>query len=271
VRHFADPFRMAVSLWRYRSMAWQFIVRDIQSRYMGSSLGLFWSLIQPLMMLTIYTFVFSKVLKAKWNVTFSDSQAEFALTLFAGLLIYNTFSECAARAPSLIISNPNLVKKVVFPLEILSVTIVGVALFNALISLTLLLTASLIFLPGISWTVVLIFPLIIPVICFGLAAGWFLSSLAVFVRDVGLAIPILLQVLIFVSPVFFPIEAAGQYQWILRLNPLSAIITSSRQVLLWGQQPDWIAMLQTTIAAFAAMQLSYIFFMKTKPGFSDVL
>jgi lipopolysaccharide transport system permease protein len=270
VRHLANPVRMASSLWRYRQMIWQFVVRDVRARYMGSSLGFAWSLIPPLVMLAMYTFVFGKILKAKWGSSTSDNYGEFSLILFCGLMVYGLFSECASRAPSLIIGNGNLVKKVVFPLEILPVAAVGTALFNTLINLGMILLATAIFMK-VSWTVVLIVPLFIPVIFYGLAAGWLFSSLAVFARDVGQALPIVLQLLMFGSPVFYDIHAVKDLEWLIRLNPLSVLIEGSRAVLLFGRQPEWEWVGISTLIGFCCMQISYIFFMKTKAAFSDVL
>lgn len=272
-RQYANPIKMGRNLWAYRELTWQFIKREVQSRYKGSSLGLVWSFVTPLLMLIVYTFVFSIIFKARWGNNLSDnSQTGFALTLFTGLIAFNVFSECVSRAPGLIVSNPNYVKKVVFPLEILPVSVLGSALINSLISLAILLVANLVVSGFIPWTLIFLPLMYLPLALLCLGLSWFLASLGVFVRDVGQLIGVAIQVLFFMTPIFYPISALpARLQFILYLNPLTFIINHFRRAILWGQMPDWSEFVEITILTGLVCMLGYIWFMKSKKTFADVV
>lgn len=265
------PRAMFASLWHNRSLIWQMTLRDITARYRGSVIGLAWSFINPLLMLVVYTFVFSVVFNARWGLE-QESRTDFAIILFAGMIVFGLFAEMVNRAPGQIVSNANYVKKVVFPLEILSWVSLGSVLFHSLISLAVLLLAQLVINLTLPWTVVL-FPLILlPLIFASLGAAWFLAALGVYVRDIGQITTVFTTVLMFMSAVFYPITALPEsYQAWLRLNPLVLIITESRKVLILGILPDWrwlgLALLMGLVIAFAG----FWWFQKTRKGFADVL
>jgi len=267
----ATPVAMFMSLWHHRSLIWQMTRRDIAARYQGSVIGLTWSFINPLLMLLVYTFVFSVVFKARWGVA-QESRTDFAIILFAGMIVFGIFAEMINRAPGQIVSNANYVKKVVFPLEILSWVSLGSVLFHSLISLAVLLLAQLVINLTLPWTVAL-FPLILlPLIFASLGAAWFLAALGVYIRDIGQITTVFTAALIFLSAVFYPISALPEdYQAWLRLNPLVLIITESRKVLILGALPDWyglgLALLTGLVIAFAG----FWWFQKTRKGFADVL
>jgi len=269
---FLNPINIFNTLWVYRELIWQFTLREVQNRYKGSYLGIIWSIINPLFMLIVYTFVFGVVFKARWGLQTSDNKAEFALTLFCGLIVFNIFSECITRAPGLVISNPNYVKKVIFPLEILPVSVLGSALIHTLISLILLEIGTMLCLHKINLTIFM-FPIIImPVIFFSLGLSWLFSSLGVFIRDLMHGVSFLTQVLFFMTPIFYPISAVPErYQLVMKINPLTVIVEDSRSVLMWGQEPNWISWGIVTIASLIVMQLGYLWFMKSKRAFADVM
>ena len=265
------PSAMFKSLWRNRLLIWQMTQRDIAARYRGSVIGLAWSFINPLLMLLVYTFVFSVVFNARWGVE-EESRTDFAIILFAGMIVFGLFSEMINRAPGQIVSNANYVKKVVFPLEILSWVSLGSVLFHSLVSLAVLLLAQLLINLSLPWTVIL-FPLVLlPLIFASLGGAWFLAALGVYVRDIGQITAVFTTVLMFMSAVFYPISALPEsYQAWLRLNPLVLIITESRKVLILGRLPDWswlgISLLMGLTIAFAG----FWWFQKTRKGFADVL
>jgi lipopolysaccharide transport system permease protein len=182
------------------------VKRDVAGRYRGSILGLFWSLFNPILMLVIYTFVFSVVFKARWSVD-SDSKTEFALMLFAGLMIFNLFAECVNRAPTLVIGNVNYVKKVVFPLEILPWVSLGSALFHFLVSLCVWLVACVVLFGELQVTALLLPVVLFPLLMFILGVAWFIAALGVYLRDVGQIVGVLTSVLMFLSPIFYPLSA----------------------------------------------------------------
>ena len=265
------PAEIWMSLWRHRELVLASIRREVLGRYRGSMMGILWSFFNPLLMLTIYTFVFSVVFKARWGAA-ESSKTEFALVLFAGLMIFNLFAECVGRAPGLILANVNYVKKVIYPLEILPWVVLGSALFHALISLGVWLLAYLVFF-GLPHVTVIYLPcVLLPFFLFVMGLSWALASLGVYLRDVAQFIGIVITSMMFLSPIFYPVTALPEnYRSLLYLNPLTPVIEQTRQVLYWGKAPDW-PMLGVYIAASLLLAwLGFAWFQKTRKGFADVL
>lgn len=260
------------SLWRNRQLIWQMTRREIAARYRGSVIGLAWSFINPLLMLTVYTFVFSVVFKARWGISGDESRVDFAIILFSGLIVFSFFSEVVNRAPTQIVSNANYVKKVVFPLEILSMVSLGTVLFHSMVSLIVLLLAQIIIKQTIPWTVVL-FPLVLlPLMLASLGVAWFLAALGVYIRDIGQITTVLTTVLMFLSAVFYPVSALPErYQGWLNLNPLVPIITESRKVLVFGTLPNWSWLGFALLMGLGIAYAGFWWFQKTRKGFADVL
>lgn len=270
-RHPASPAAMLSSLLRHRGLIASLTQREIASRYRGSALGILWSIATPLLMLSVYAFVFGKVFQQKVDGG-PGSPADFALWLFAGLLVFNMFSECVSRAPSLILSNTNYVKRVVFPLEVLPVVTLLAALFHLTIGIGVwvLLYAVMVGVPAPS---LLLLPLVlVPAALVTLALAWFLASLGVFVRDVAQAVGVVVMVLMFLSPIFFPLDRMPeQYRPALYLSPLTVPIELAREVMFWGRVPSLVPLAITTLAFAALAWLCFAFFQKTRRGFADVL
>lgn len=277
---FINPHaKPSTSLWLLISTAYvnrqliiQMIKREILGRYRGSIFGLFWSLLNPIVMLIIYTFVFAVIFKAKWGEVSGESKADFALILFAGMNIFAIFSESITKAPSLIINNSNYVKKVVFPLEVLSIISVGSSLFHGLVGF-IVLTFGLLLINGfISWTIIFLPLIFVPLVLFSLGLSWFLASLGVFLPDLRQAIGIFATVLLFLSPVFYPVSALPEaFQKLIFLNPLTFIIEQTRAVLIFGSQPDWYGLVIYSFIACGIAWLGFVWFQKTRKGFADVL
>ncbi|EAX48967.1 ABC-2 type transporter [Thermosinus carboxydivorans Nor1] len=266
-----SPREMILSLWRNRGLINTLVKREVAGRYRGSMMGSLWSFFNPVFMLAVYTFVFSVVFKARWN-SGSDSKAEFALVLFVGLMVFNLFAECVNRAPGLVLSNVNYVKKVVFPLEILPWVAMGSALFHMSISLGVwFIFYVLLF--GIPPVTILLFPLVLlPLIMLTVGLSWLLASLGVYVRDVAQLIGIFTNTLMFLSPIFYPTSALpAEYQPLLLLNPITPVVEQARDVLIWGKASEWtlfvIYLIFTTFVAW----LGFAWFQKTRKGFADVL
>lgn len=272
VSHYFRPTVLLRTLWEHRGLIRQLTWRNVAGRYRGSSLGLAWSFILPLAMLAIYTFVFGVVFQARWPNSRQGSMIDFALTLYAGLLVYNLFAETLSMAPSLIVGNPNYVKKVVFPLEILPLCTLGAALVHFLIGVCILLLCSALFMQGFSATL-FYFPLVVLPLCMlTLGVAWFLASLGVYLRDIGQFIGIALQILMFLSPIFYAIEQVPEgFRTVMYCNPLTVLVQNARHTLLWGTQPDWTALLIALAASLLVMQMGYVWFMKTRRGFADVV
>jgi lipopolysaccharide transport system permease protein len=245
--------------------------REITGRYQGSMLGMLWSFFNPVFMLLVYTFVFSVVFKARWGGG-SESRAEFALVLFAGMLVFNLFAECVSRAPTLILSNPTYVKKVIFPLEILPWVNFGTALFHAAISFGVWLVFYLAIF-GLPSVTILLFPLLLlPLLLMTMGLSWFLASLGVFLRDVSQVIGIFITALMFLTPIFYPISAIpASYRPLLHLNPLTFIIDQGRDLLIFNKGMDWQSFIVLTLSAGCIAWLGFAWFQKTRKGFADVL
>lgn len=272
IPHFSImPQEIVASFWRNRSLISISINREVLGRYRGSFMGILWSFFNPLFMLAVYTFVFSEIFKAKWNVS-SESKTEFALVLFVGLIVFNLFAECINRAPVLILGNVNYVKKVVFPLEILPWVTLGSALFHCIISLCVWLAAYWLFF-NVPHITVCYLPLIfIPLVLLIVGLSWMLSSLGVYLRDTSQFIGIITTVLMFMSPIFYPTSALPErYRHLLLLNPLTTVIEQARDVMFWGKQPDFIVLGWYTTAAAVIAWLGFVWFQKTRKGFADVL
>ncbi|WP_374415454.1 ABC transporter permease [Ectopseudomonas oleovorans] len=266
-----SPRAMLRSIWQHRGLVATMTRREIVSRYRGSFLGIFWSVFNPILMLIIYTFVFSVVFKARWSAG-SESRTEFALMLFAGLMIFNFFAECLNRAPALILGNTNYVKKVVFPLEILPWVTLGSALFQLLVSLIVWLGACLILFGQLQLTTLLLPLIIVPLALLTLGLVWFIASLGVYLRDVSQIIGVMTSMLMFLSPIFYPITALPeQYQLILQINPLTPVVEDARAVLFLGQQPNWLYWSAHSLAAALVCWAGFAWFQKTRKGFADVL
>jgi len=234
-------------------------------------MGLLWSFFNPLFMLGVYTFVFSLVFKSRWSGG-SESKGEFALVLFAGLIVFNIFAECINRAPSIILSNVNYVKKVVFPLEILPFVNLLSALFHGAISLGVWLVAYVIMI-GTPPTTALYFPLIIlPLILLIMGLSWLLASFGVYLRDVAQSISLVTTVFMFISPIFYPAGALPEvYRNLLYLNPLAPVIEQVRAVLYFGIMPDFGLLAWYLLFTLATAWLGFFWFQKTRKGFADVL
>ncbi|MFA7241873.1 MAG: ABC transporter permease [Sulfuricellaceae bacterium] len=256
--------------WRNRQLVVQMVKREIIGRYRGSFLGLLWSFVNPVLMLAVYTFVFSIVFQARWGQS-NTNQYEFALVLFAGLIVYNLFSECITRSTGLILGNVNYVKKVIFPLEILPWVSLGSALFHAAISLGVLVIFQW-FVSTVPWTV-LLFPLImLPLLLLVMGVSWLLASIGVFIRDIGQFVGMLMTVLMFLSPIFYPVSALPESvrDWLF-LNPLTFIIEQARNVVIWGKLPDWSGLGLYALFAMTIAWAGLFWFQKTRQGFADVL
>lgn len=272
MQHFsAGPRELFASAWRNRSLIAASVRREVLGRYRGSFMGILWSFFNPLLMLAVYTFVFSVVFNARWNVA-SDSKTEFALVLFAGLIIYNLFAECVTRAPGLILANVNYVKKVVFPLEILPWVTLGSALFHGAISLGVWLLAYLL-LFGLPQPTFVYFPLIVmPFALLIMGISWLLASLGVFLRDVAQIIGVVTTIFMFLSPIFYPASSLPPaYQALIFANPLTPIIEQTRDVLFWGKLPDFQLLGVYLLLSAVVAWLGFAWFQKTRKGFADVL
>ena len=270
-KHSISPAFLLKSIRSHRQLIAQMAWREVVGRYQGSILGLAWSFFNPLLMLLVYTFVFSVIFKARWSLG-TEGNVDYALILFVGLIAHGFFSEVLNRSPGLILSNANYVKKVVFPLELLPVIGLLSALFHSLVNVVVLLIAFMVTGKSLGWTV-LFFPVVfLPLAVLALGLSWGLASLGVYVRDVSQTVGIVTMLLMFLAPVVYPVSAVPEHlRPLLMANPLTFIIEQSRNVLIWGRSPAWGGLLLFFCMSALVAWLGFFWFQKTRKGFADVI
>ncbi|WP_290749340.1 ABC transporter permease [Henriciella sp.] len=256
------------------------IDRDIRSRYQGALFGLFWTVLNPMFLLAMYTFVFTVIFRSRWVVPETDEAAAaatsgtfgFATLLFCGLILHAFLAEIISASPRLILQNKNYVKRVVFPLEILPMVITGTAVFHFLIKLVVLLGFVLVINHTLPITALLAPLVFLPLILMGVGLAWMFSALGVYLRDLNQIITPLLTGLLFLGPILYPAEAVPeQVRLLMHLNPLSVPVEEMRRVLIFGSLPYWTALLYYTAASLLVSALGYMWFNAAKRGFADVV
>lgn len=258
------------TLIRHRSLVLELTKREFTGRYRGSFGGVAWSFVQPLFLLSIYTIAFGVILKTRWGT--SGDTATYALMLFAGLIVFNAFSECLTKSSTLITTNPNFVKKVVFPLELLPVVTVGTVLIHAMIAITVWFSGYIL-LFGLPKPSAAFFPIIlaclVPVL---LGIAWLFSAIGVVIRDISQATGMLNHALLFLTPIFYSIESAPpMLKNALMLNPLTFIVEQLRAVLFLGNMPNFIGLLIYFVIASLFAWCSLELFKRLRPTFADMV
>ena len=270
VNHSASLGAVFGSLWSHRGLWWQLVRRDVAGRYRGSLFGSIWAFLNPLLMLTLYTVVFGVFLKTRWAG--ADNSLQFSVVLFAGLIVFNLFAECLNRAPALITQHVNYVKKVAFPLELLPWMVVGTALFHAGVSLLVWLCFSTWVYGVVHWTMVFVPLVVAPLLLMVVGLVWLISSLGVYVRDIGQFIGVVTAFVMFMCPIFYPLESLPPlFQSLMTANPLTFIIQQMRLVMIAGQMPDFGGLALYTLCAVAFAWLAFAWFQRAREGFADVL
>lgn len=249
----------------------QMVKRDIKLKYKGSVLGMLWSIIIPLFMLIIYTFVFSVIFQAKWD-TRQSSKFEFALLLYCGLCVFNMLSDIMNRSTTLIFSNVNYVKKTIFPLEILPMTITFSALFNWFINIIILIIANIIINQTLSFRLYQIFIVIVPFIFLCIGVSYILSSLSVYLKDLSNAISLLVMILMYMSPVFYSLNSVPKaYQIFCMFNPITYVIENLRNIIIYDKNISIYYLILSIMSSIVCYFVGKYVFKKTRVGFADVL
>lgn len=258
--------------WLQRQLFLKLLRRDFSERYRGSYLGFLWALLLPILSLLVFTFFFGVVFQVRWGGNSSGSLTDLALTLFIGLALYNFLAECLTRAPAVIVNHANYVKHVIFPLEMLPAILVASAFLVLLITLLAILLMQAVIGTGLSLSILLAPLALLPLLLFLLGMSWFLAALGVYIRDLQMLVMPLTQLLMFLSPVFYPISAlpAALRPW-LQLNPLALSIEQMRGLLLFNQPLHWPAYLLSLFAAILTLLFGFWWFVRTRKGFADVL
>jgi lipopolysaccharide transport system permease protein len=262
------PFSVLV---RHRYLAWEMTKREILGRYRGASFGLLWSIFSPFLMLMIYTLAFGYILKSRWPGS-NGTTADFALILFAGLVLHGFFSECFTRSVQLIVGNANYVKKVVFPLELLVWSMTFSALFHLLVNLAVLLLLKLLWHGGLPWTALLLPLVLLPFLVLTVGISMACAALGVYLRDLGQVAGVIATAMLFISSAIVPISSVpAAYRWVFMLNPLTFMIDQCRDLVIWGRLPDWKGLGLYLIVALLVLLLGAFVFRKMRGGFADVL
>lgn len=263
------PFRIALA---HRGLLWRLALRQTAARYRGSVLGYLWSLSHPLLMLSVYTFVFGVVFKARWGTNPDDGAGYFSVIMFCGMAVFNIFSETVNGGARCVVDNPNFVKKVVFPLEVLpmvqllSTAILGMVWFGLVVAGAFALGLR----P--TWTALLLPLLLGPLLLCSLGVAYFVAATTVYFRDMPHLTAIAIQVLFFMTPIFYPENLVPErLRILLRCNPLTILVGQVREILVFGHSPDWQACGLLWLLSFCVCQLGLVWFLQTKKGFADVL
>lgn len=258
------------NLIEYRRLLGTLIARDMRVKYRDTFIGFWWMLIQPMLMLSTYALVFGVIFGSRWQNT--GTTGDFVLLLFCGLILYVMFSDTINRTTTVIRSQPNFIKKVVFPLEILPMVILGSAILSALINFSILFVLTLAINFSIQPTAILLPVIILPLLILLAGLAWGIASLSVFFPDLGQIITFLSSLLLFLSPVFFPLSAAPKLvQPFLMINPISFPIEQARNVVLLGKYPDWTGLAIYSIIACTIAFLGLWVFQRSRTAFADVV
>lgn len=257
----------------HRNLIKQLTRREFELKYKGSLLGVFWSFITPLLMLAVYTFVFTVVFNARWGLEQSDNRFEFAMIIFSGLIMYNIFNETVSKSTTIILSNVNYVKKVIFPLDILPLTTLLSALINAGLNIIVLILGITIFVPGWEFKGVFISLIyLLPISLVSLGFAYIVASVGVYVRDLTYTIGVLLNILFYVTPIFYPISLVPEFMHpIMHLNPLTYLVEGFRAAVFSSELPNLLHFSLFTLAGYVFMLLGILLFRKLKRGFADVI
>lgn len=265
------PILGLIPLFQFRELLSELIKRDFIGRYKGSIFGVGWSLFNPLLMLTVYTLVFSVAFKARWG-TNDDGKLSFAIILFSGMIIHAFFTECINRAPTLILTNPSYVKKVVFPLELLPVVALCSALLHFLVSFAVLIIFCIFAGVNIHAEIILVPIIMLPIILMALGFSWLLASLGVYLRDLAQAIGLFSTVLVFLAPVFYPITVLPPtYQSYIKWNPITLPVNQLREAMLFGTAINWVDWVIALGIGICICVFGYWWFQHTRKGFADVI
>lgn len=273
--HYLNPAKLFGLLLKHRDLVWQLTYRNIAQEVKGSYLGILWTLINPLLMLTVYAVVFGVIFGARFPESPNPGPVDYVLGLFLGLTLYSLVADMLAFAPRLILGNPNYVKKVVFPLEVLPAAATGAALYRFCVTLVLLLLGVLLFGEGLTWHAIL-FPIAaFPVVLIALGLTFLASGLGVFFRDLAQITGVLSMILLYASGVFYAAVKVKEFApdiWVwLQWNPILLSIESCRRVLLWGMLPEPWHVIYSWIFGLVMCLVGYACFSKLRPSFADVL
>lgn len=273
---YLNPLHLIKGLNRYKQLLRQFVWWEVNDRYRGSALGMLWTILVPLLRLSVYTFVFSILLGGRNVIWGLDSNFDVGKMIFCGVIMFSVFSESVGKASRLMWINKSYVKNIVFPLEIIPVTIAGVAVVNSFFGMGVLIFMELLSSGSLHWTLIYLPLVYLPLIFFVIGISWILAALGVFSRDIDNLMQSLIQMLFFLSGIIFPLErlmamVPDQWEWVLRLNIVSSVVDDARRIVLEGRAPDWFWLNVNLLFTIMLLIVGYACFMSNKRGFADVI
>ncbi len=256
----------------HRELILRLSAREVTQRFQGSLLGIAWMVLTPLLTAAVFTFVFSAVFQTRWGGTTPTGPFDFAILLLVGMAVHGIFAEAVGRAPTVILAQASYVTKVVFPIEVLPVVAVLTSLVNAFVTVGIVVIGQFLLNGVLHWTA-LFWPLVIaPYLIFVVALAMFFAACGVFLRDLSQIVALLVTVTLFLTPIFYPLDAVpGAFRMVMRLNPLTSIVEQSRTVIVFGGMPDFVSLGLYTLCSLAALAFAYWLFQRLRPGFADVL
>lgn len=271
-RNITNIWALARSLVSHRDLILRLAVREFTQRFRGSALGITWAVLTPVLTAIMFTFVFTVVFKARWGSQTGVDAPNFTVILLCGMAVHALFAEVVSRAPMLVVGNPSYVTKVVFPLEVLPAVVLLSALVNAGIALGVALVGNLLLNGTFHFTALLLPLILLPYLVFLAAAIFVLAAFGVYLRDLSQLTALLVTLSLFLTPIFFPLEAVPlAFQKVIMLNPLTFIVEQTRAVVVFGQGLDFLGLGLYTLVSLAALAGSFWLFQRLRPGFADVL
>ncbi|MCB9846003.1 MAG: ABC transporter permease [Phycisphaeraceae bacterium] len=268
-----NPLAFAADVWAKRDLIRQFTIRESKTRHRGTHLGAMWNVLTPLIMVSVYTLVFSTILRARLSGRNEETSLQFATFMLAGLMTFSIFAEPLGRSAGLVANRVNFVKRMVFPVEIFAITSVLVTLMHACMGIGVVMLLNLITGGQFSWTIALYPIVVLPAVLVAISVGWVVSALGVYIPDLQQIMgPLVQRMLFFLTPIFYTLERVPEdLRWILYLNPMTPVVEGARKTLLMGQMPDWTLWGAWMVAAAISMPFAYAMFMRWRRGFADVL
>ncbi len=259
-------------IWENSELLIQLLQRKIKLKYVGSAMGVVWEFLGPLMLLGLYVFIFGYVFQGSFSNDPSESRITYAIGVFLGLTIFHLLAEIIAISVTSILSVPNFVKKVVFPLEIQPVIDCFVALKSFSVSLLMVILAQLLLGDGITLHLLWLIPIVAAFCLFILGVSWMISSVSVYIRDIGQLTQFISMAIMFGSAVFYPSSKIPDAAFaFLKYNPVLQAIEMSRDVLLWHKSPETFGLVYLSLISVFTFYLGYFIFKALRDGFADVI
>ncbi|OBZ07845.1 hypothetical protein A8L34_24750 [Bacillus sp. FJAT-27264] len=261
------------NLYKSKDLLVELTKRDFQQRYKGSVLGVIWAMLSPLLMLGVYSFIFVSVFKSKWgDSSIQDGNMLYTMMIFAGLIPFQIFSESVNRSVNVLSQSSNYIKKVVIPIEIIPFSIVFSTIINSFFSVALLVIGKIMFLSTPNWTFIFIPLILIPIMILSLGASLIVAALGIYLRDLVYVVGLLVNILFYMSPIFYSAEAIPErFRFFIHLNPIAPIITQFRNVFINGQLFSVSSYITSLLVSIIVFLLGLSIFNYLRKGFADVI